>query len=319
MFTRKLGRSDIEVSALGLGCWTIGGAAWRGERANGWAGVEDADSIRAIHRALDLGLTFFDTADVYGAGHSETVVGQALAGKWDQVVVATKFGNCFDPRDKQIAGEDASPAYIRKACEASLKRLGTGVIDLYQLHLGNLGRDAALAARETLEELVQAGKIRYYGWGTDDPDNARLFAEGKHCTSIQHRLNLFEGNPKVLDVCDQFNLASINRTPLSKGLLTGRFDADTTFPKDDVRYGWNLKEGQMAEWLKRLDGIKEILTAGGRTLAQGALAWIWARNPHTIPIPGFRNAQQIEENAQAMAFGPLTPAQMKEIEGILGR
>jgi len=319
MFTRTLGRSGIVVSALGLGCWTIGGAAWRGERANGWSGVDDADSIRAIHRALDLGLTFFDTADVYGAGHSETVLGQALAGQWDKVVIATKFGNCFVPATKQIGGEDASPDYIRRACEASLKRLGAPRIDLYQLHLPALEWEAAIAARETLEELVQQGKIRYYGWSTDDPERARLFAQGPHCTAIQQRLNIFEGEPKVLDVCDEFNLASINRTPLSKGLLTGRFDADTTFPKDDVRYGWNLKEGRRAEWLAKLDQIKAILTTGGRTLAQGALAWIWGRNPHTIPIPGFRNAQQIEENAAAMSFGPLTPAQMREIAGILGR
>jgi len=131
-FYRQLGRSGIRISPMGLGCWAIGGPAWRGETPVGWGKVDDAQSIRAIHAALDLGITFFDTADVYGAGHSERVLGKALAGRRDQVVVATKFGNTFDEDTRQATGADASPEYIRAACEASLRRLNTDYIDLYQ-------------------------------------------------------------------------------------------------------------------------------------------------------------------------------------------
>ena len=319
MFTRKLGKSGIEVSALGLGCWTIGGRLWRDDMPAGWGEVDDAQSIRAVHRALDLGVTFLDTADVYGGGHSEVVLGKALAGRWDQVVLATKFGNVFDPETRQITGADACPEYIRKACEASLGRLKTDVIDLYQLHVGTLDPTEALMARDALESLVAEGKIRWYGWSTDDDARAAIFGQGTHCASIQHRLNVFEGNAKVLDVCDRFDLASINRTPLSKGLLTGRFDSSSTFPADDVRHGWNLAEGEMAAWLSKLQDIRDVLTSGGRTLAQGALAWIWGRSPRTIPIPGFRTVQQIDENAAAMDFGLLTDAEMAQIAEILGR
>ncbi|MDP9374823.1 MAG: aldo/keto reductase, partial [Chloroflexota bacterium] len=174
--TRRLGRSGVEVSALGLGCWAIGGQFWRDGRPRGWGQVDDAESIRALGRALDLGVTFFDTADVYGCGHSERVLARALAGRRDRVVIATKFGNVFDEASRQAFGTDTSPGYVRRACEASLRRLNTDYIDLYQFHVGNCGLDEALAVREALEGLVGEGKIRHYGWSTDRAENARLFA-----------------------------------------------------------------------------------------------------------------------------------------------
>ena len=162
------------------------------------------------------------------------------------------------------------------------------------------------------------GKIRWYGWSTDDPDRARLFAEGPHCTAVQQRLNVLEGSLETLAVCEELNLASVNRTCLGMGLLTGKFDAATTFPKDDVRHGWDFKKGLRAEQLGKLQELREVLTAGGRTLAQGALAWLWARSGKTIPIPGFKTVKQVEENIAAMDFGPLTDGQMNGISEILG-
>ena len=319
MFTRKLGRSGIEVSGLGLGCWAIGGPLWRGDQPAGWGQVDDAESIRAVHRALELGVTFIDTADVYGGGHSEEVLGKALAGKRDKVIIATKFGNAFD-QTKHITGADGSPAYVKQACEASLRRLKIDVIDLYQFHVGDYDPVKALATRDALEELVAAGKIRYYGWSTDDPARARIFAEGPHCVAIQQRLNIFEGNLETLAVCEKHNLASINRSPLAKGLLTGKFSADSAaLPEDDVRHSWNFQSGDIAKQLKKLQELRDILTAGGRTLTQGALGWIWAKSGQTIPIPGFKTVQQIEENAGALRFGPLSKAQMKQIDALLGR
>ena len=140
---RMLGRSGIQVSAVGLGCWAIGGPFWSGDMPVGWGEVDDDESMRAIRRALDLGVNFLDTSDVYGTGRSERVIARALQGRRDQVVIATKFGNLFDETKRQMAGADASPAYIRRACEASLKRLNTDIIDLYQFHLNGYDADRA--------------------------------------------------------------------------------------------------------------------------------------------------------------------------------
>jgi aryl-alcohol dehydrogenase-like predicted oxidoreductase len=318
MFTRTLGRSGIEVSGLGLGCWAIGGPFWRDGRPVGWGQVDDGESLRALGRALELGVTFFDTSDVYGCGHSERLLGQALAGKRSQTVIATKFGNTFDEGSRQITGADASPAYIRQACEASLRRLKTEYIDLYQLHLGSYDVEAALEVRETLERLADEGKIRSYGWSTDDAERARVFGAGPHYSAVQQRLSIFEGSRETLAVCEELGLASINRGPLGKGLLTGKFSADTHFPADDVRHGWSFSQGEQAEQLRMLAAIREALTTDGRTLAQGALGWLWARSAVTIPIPGFKSVAQVEENVGALGFGPLGEGQMQEIEGILG-
>lgn len=317
--TRILGRSGIAVSGLGMGCWAIGGPAWRDGRPIGWGDVDDAESVRAIHRALDLGVTLFDTADIYGAGHSERILGQALAGRRGQVVIASKFGQLFDETTRQAIGRDASPAYIRRACEASLRRLNTDYLDLYQFHIGDYDLERAGEVRETLEELVQAGKIRAYGWSTDDPTRARFFAEGPHCATIQQRLNIFEGNAETLAVCEAAGLGSLNRGPLAMGLLTGKFTADSTMPQNDVRSGWDFRAGVQAERLQQLDALRDVLTQDGRTLAQAALGWLWARSAITIPIPGFKTVAQVEENAAALRRGPLTAGQMAEIERILGR
>lgn len=318
---RVLGRSGVEVSAMGLGCWAIGGPFYRDGKPVGWGQVNDNESIRAIHRALELGITFFDTADVYGCGHSERILGQALAGRRDRVVIATKFGNVFDEETRQITGADASPDYIRRACEASLRRLQTDYIDLYQLHLGNYDLEKAPEVREALEQLVAEGKIRYYGWSTDDPQRARVFAEGEHCVAIQQRLNIFEGNLETLRVCETHQLASVNRGPLGMGLLTGKFTPQSTLPEDDVRRtrGWDFTQGEAAERLRMLERLRGVLTRDGRTLAQAALGWLWARSQVTIPIPGFKTVQQVEENAGAMRFGPLSAEQMREVDELLGR
>ena len=322
MLTRTLGRSGIQVSAMGLGCWAIGGPFWH----DGWVGYGDVDddaSIRAIHRALDLGVTFFDTADAYGCGHSERVLGQALAGRRDRVVIATKFGYVPDEAKRQITGTDASPQYIRQACEASLRRLNTDYIDLYQFHIHDYDLEKAVEVRETLEALVKEGKIRWYGWSLDNEqiEQIHLFAAGPHCTSIQHTLNIFIDDQPTLKLCEEFNLASINQGPLSRGILTGKFSADSTFAENDIRrrWGWNFREGRPAERLEQLAALREVLTQGGRTLAQAALGWIWAHSERTIPIPGFKTVAQVEENAGAMRFGPLTVEQMEQIEILLER
>ena len=323
---RTLGRSGIEVSALGMGCWAIGGPFWDGETPLGWGQVDDEESIRAVHAALERGVNFFDTANVYGAGHSERVLARAVSGRRSQVVIATKFNAVFDEGTRQVTGADISPQGIRTACEDSLRRLDTDYIDLYQFHDNGFPAENAAPVRETLENLVQAGKIRAYGWSTDFVDRAGVFAQGPKCTSIQLQLNVLDDNPAMIAFCEQHNLAAINRGPLAMGLLTGKYTPTTQVSADDVRgqkspeWMKYFKNGQPnPDWLAMRDAILEILTSRGRTVAQGALAWNWARSPQTIPIPGFRTVKQVEENAGAMEFGPLTPEQMSRIEAILKR
>jgi aryl-alcohol dehydrogenase-like predicted oxidoreductase len=309
---------------MGLGCWAIGGPFLMDGKPDGWGPVEDAESIRAIRRAIDLGVTFFDTADAYGTGHSERLLAQALKGYRDKVVIATKFGFTYDEDKRQLTGTDVSPTYIRRACEASLRRLQTDYIDLYQLHCGASPEEAEVIFN-TLAQLQAEGLIRTYGWSTSDPNNARFVAAHENGTAIQHGLNVFGDASEMLEVCAQHNLASINNSPLASGLLSGKYQANSVIPAGDFRaagHAWAIyfENGQpKPEFLDKLAAVREILTSQGRSLVQGALAWIWAKSDRTIPIPGFKTVAQVEENCAAMQFGPLTSAQMAEIDQLLER
>lgn len=324
MLTRKLGRSKIEVSALGLGCWAIGGPwTFDGHQA-GWGDVDDKESIRAIHYALDQGINFFDTAANYGCGHSERVLGHTLAGHRDRVVIATKFGYRVDEETKNVShygnphsGDVAS--HIRQDCEDSLRRLRIDCIDLYQFHVAYYLPEQTGEIRLTLEDLVAAGKIRFYGWSTDNPEAARVFSEGEHCVAIQHDLTVVKDAPQILQLCEEKKMASINRSPLGRGLLTGKYTSASTFPENDLRSRKNFADRWAKPILGNLNAIREVLTNDGRTLAQGALCWIWARSGCTLPIPGFRNVAQLEENIAALAFGPLSKKELKQIDELLSR
>ncbi|XID91702.1 aldo/keto reductase [Paenibacillaceae bacterium WGS1546] len=321
---KKIGKSGIEVSGLGMGCWAIGGPFTLDGLADGWGAVDDWQSIAAIHCALDAGIDFFDTADVYGTGHSEKLIGAAVKGRRDRVVLATKFGYAYEEDTKEAwTRYDVSPAYIRQACERSLKRLQTDYIDLYQIHVGVLSEEETRSAIGALEQLKRDGLIRSYGWSTWDPSCAKRFAAQSGGDAIQHTLNVLNDPAELVDVCESGGLASINNTPLAMGLLSGKFDASSRLPADDVRgsgHSWvtYFKDGApVPSMLNRLDNIREALTEGGRTLAQGALGWIWARSDAAIPIPGIRTEKQAEELAQAMAYGPLPEARMNEIRDLL--
>lgn len=320
---RILGRSGMEVSALGMGCWAMGGTTITsiasGSAKFGWGDVDDNESIRTVHAAIASGVNFFDTSDVYGAGHSEKVLGRALEGKRDKVVIATKFGYAFDAYTRQMIGPDTSPQYIRRACEGSLARLQTDHIDLYQLHIGEYDPNHLDDICDVLERLVEAGKIGSYGWITmpDRLEGARVFANRKNCTSIQYRLNVLEDAPEMLKLCNDNNLASIILAPLGMSLLTGKYNGKSSFSENDLRHGWDLNNGSMAKQLKQVEQLREVLTSDGRSIVQGALAWIWARDQNTVPIPGAKSVSQIEENAAAMQFGPLKQSQMDQIAQIL--
>ena len=325
MLKRALGKSKLEVSALGMGCWAIGGP-WTWDQPGetpypaGWGDTDDDESTRAVHTAIDLGVNFFDTAANYGAGHSEVVLGQALKGKRDKVVIATKFGHIVNEEKKTFYGyPDQIIKNVRTDVENSLRRLQTDYIDIYQLHAGDYDPKRALELQIILEELVSAGKIRWYGWSTDIVDSAREFAAGRHCTSIQFRLNAIYDNAAMRKVCAEFDLAGINKDPLNKGILTGKFNSTSKFPSNDIRSRADFSDPEIVKRLIIVDELRDILTSNGRTMAQGALAYIWALDERMVPIPGFKSVKQVKENAGAMQFGPLTDSQVKEIQTIVAK
>lgn len=336
MFKRRLGRSNIEISALGLGCMEIGG---RMKDNEGFlldssqkekqpmfvlGDVDDDASIRAIQFALDAGINFFDTAPAYGAGHSERLLGRALAGKRYKAVIATKFGKPIDEANNWFGRYTNAREVIqniRRECEDSLQRLGTDYVDLYQYHQMDYSLvEFVDEVIEILETLVIEGKVRFYGWSTDDPECARVFAQGPHCTALQHSLNVIRDAPELLRICDEFDQASIARGILGMGFLTGKYTAEnykSLLSAEDFRLRGD--SSFLIPLFNKLDKVRNILTSNGRTLAQGALAWVWARSGRTIPIPGFRSFSQVKENINAFNFGPLTPERMEQIEGLLER
>lgn len=323
MLKRKLGKSDLEVSALGMGCWAIGGPwtwAQPGQDAYpaGWGKIDDAESIRAIHTAVDLGITLFDTAANYGAGHSEVVLGKGLDGRRYKVVIATKFGHIVNEEAKTVHGDSAQILKnVRQDVENSLRRLQTEYIDIYQLHEGSYDPELAPALRDELEALVQEGKIRWYGWSTDSVERARVFADGAHCTSIQFRLNAIFDNIEMRQLCQEFNLAGLNKDPLNKGILTGKYTQSATFPEDDIRSQVSFAEDRIVRRLKTVEALREIFTAGGRTMAQGALCYILGLDERMVPIPGFKNVKQVEDNAGALAFGPMSTEEVAQVQAIV--
>lgn len=322
---KKRQYQQLEVSPMGLGCWAIGGPFWEGENPLGWGVVDDAESIRGIHAGLANGINFLDTADLYGAGHSERVLAKALSGRRDQVVISTKFGFQFEEKSRQVTGVGSSSDYIQQACENSLRRLGTDYIDLYHLHINDLPLAEADEVMGELEKLVAQGKIRYFGWSTDFADRGERLATYEKGASIQHQFNLFERNDALIGVCEEKQRLSINRGPLAMGLLSGKYIDGGEIQENDIR-------AKNPEWLKyfengkaspelanKFTAVREILTSEGRTPAQGALAWIWAQSDRCVPIPGFRTVEQVEGNARAMAYGALTREQVQEIDRILER
>jgi len=322
---RRLGGKGPEVSAIGVGTWALGGPYTFDGRDAGWGQVDDQVSFRALHTAIDHGARLIDTAASYGAGHSERVVGQALAqlpgDVRDQIVVATKFGLVFDEATRSGGGTDVSPAAIRTECEASLRRLGVEAIGLYQLHGGADGARGAEDVVAVLEDLVREGKIRWFGTSQDTPEIINVFARSPHAVSVQTQVNVFGWSQSVLATARAHNLSVLARSPLAMGLLSGRYTLDNRPAPGDVRLDtpwWSyFDDNAMASWLSRLERVRELLTTGGRSLVQGALSYLWAVDPAIIPLPGIRTPAQAEENIGALRFGPLPPEVAAEVTALL--
>lgn len=309
---------------IGMGCWAIGGLFWSGEIPVGYSGANDADSIQAIHAAWAAGVRVFDTSSVYGGGHSETLLGTALSQQPDAIIVS-KFGHSFDPEAKQMTGPKYDAAFIKDSITQSLKRLKRDQIDVMLLHLNGLSIAEATPVFDTLEELRAAGLIASFGWSTDFPESLNAFADRDGFAAVQHSMNLFFDAPSLSAVAATHNLVQLNRSPLAMGVLSGKYSTGTRVADDDIRSNgeqWQryfTNAGATPEYTRQLNAVRDLVTVGGRSLAQGALCWLLAKSQRTLPLPGAKNAKQAEENAGALDFGPLPDNIMAEIEVVLNR
>jgi aryl-alcohol dehydrogenase-like predicted oxidoreductase len=293
MQTRTLGRKGPTVSALGLGC--MGMSEFYGAR-------DDDASIATIHRALDLGVNFLDTSDIYGPHTNELLVGRAIADRRDEVVLATKFGVVRDPDNPMARGVNGTPEYVKQAADASLKRLGVDHIDLYYQHRV----DSATPIEETvgaLAELVQEGKIRYIGLSEAGPDTLRRANAVHQITALQTEYSLWSREPEdeILPTCRELGIGFVAYSPLGRGFLTGAIQSIDDLDEDDYRRIAPRFQGE--NFQRNLDlvtKIAELAAARAVTPAQLALAWVLAQGEDIVPIPGTKRRARLEENAAAV-------------------
>ncbi|MBI4227403.1 MAG: aldo/keto reductase [Candidatus Omnitrophica bacterium] len=311
MTTRRFGKIGWEIAPLGYGCWGLGGD---------WGPRDDTEGARALQRALALGVNFFDTAYVYGDGHSERLVGRVLRGwKGAPVYVATKV----PAKTMEWPAQPTTPAarafptdWIIRCTEASLKRLGVETIDLQQLHVWTDTWVEADEWRKGAERLKRDGKIRAFGVSINDhePDSAlRLVATGE-IDSVQVIYNLFEQSPehKLFPLCQEHGVAVIARVPFDEGSLTGAFTTETRFPRGDWRAGY-FKGTRLAETVERVDRLKEFLRPGVPTVSALALQFAIGHPAVSVVIPGMRRAAHVEANAAAVAGTPLTAEELARL------
>ena len=294
MKQRALGNTGLMISEIGMGCWAIGG----NRHGNSYGTTDDTRSIAAIHKALELGCTFFDTADVYGHGHSEEILGRALKGKGDRAIVATKVGGDFYGPMPQL---NFSEKYIRFACEESLKRLQRETIDLYQLHNPSLRMIQDGGLFEPLETLKQEGKIRFYGISIHDPLEGLAAMDSGNVAAIQVVYNLFrrEAADQLFPEAQKRGIAIIAREPLFNGFLAGTHSADSAFESGDIRQPW--PRAWKEQIVSAVELIRRDLSAKAEivTPAQAALRFVLEHEAVSVTIPGAKTPEQIEENLKA--------------------
>jgi aryl-alcohol dehydrogenase-like predicted oxidoreductase len=304
---RRLGKTGWQVSTISMGCWGIGGQ---------WGPVEEAEAIRTVHAALDRGVNLFDTADAYGSGVSEELVGKALRGRRDGVYIATKVGNFGRRQDVPLSY--ASPLHIELCCDASLGRMKLDTIDLYQCHIGDL-QDPSIFL-EAFEWLVERGKIRAYGISTNSLAVAQAFNRAGGCAAVQLNYSLLNRSAELdlLPWCAANDIGTLLRGPIAQGVLAGKFTPESRFD-DIVRVGWNEGAGR-EQFLKRLEQVEQIrfLERPGRTLAQAALMWTLTNPAVTCAISGAKDVAQMASNAGA-GEATLSEDELERLDAIVAR
>jgi aryl-alcohol dehydrogenase-like predicted oxidoreductase len=308
MQRRRLGPQGPEVSAIGLGCMGM---------SEFYGAGDEAESIATIHHAIDHGVDFLDTADMYGVGRNEELIGRALKGRRDQVFLATKFGNVRG-EDGSFKGVCGRPDYVRSACEASLRRLGVEVIDLYYQHRV----DADVPIEETvgaMAELVEAGKVRFLGLSEAAPATIRRAHATHPITALQTEYSLWsrDAEDEILPTVRELGIGYVAYSPLGRGFLTGQFRSPSDFPEDDYRRFHPRFTGEnFQKNLELVSEIERLAAEKGCTAAQLALAWVLAQGEDIVPIPGTKRVRWLQDNISAAQL-ELRPAELKRLDEIL--
>jgi aryl-alcohol dehydrogenase-like predicted oxidoreductase len=308
MQSRRLGTNGPTVSALGLGCMGM---------SEFYGATDDAESIRTIQRALELGVTFLDTADMYGVGANEQLVGRALAGRRDGVVLATKFGIVRDANDPSVRGVSGRPDYVRQACDASLRRLGVDHIDLYYQHRV----DPQTPIEETvgaMHELVQAGKVRYLGLSEASAATIRRAAAVAPIAALQSEYSLFtrDVEDEILPALRELGIGLVPYSPFGRGMLTGAIaSVDELAPNDFRRHNPRFQGENFTRNRTIAEQVAEVAREAGITPSQLALAWVLAQGDDVVPIPGTKRVKYLEENVRAVDVR-LAPEQLARLDQI---
>lgn len=312
---RKLGRSDLEVSEIGFGTWAIGGPAKLGQMEIGWGKVEDEISLRTLESCLDLGINFIDTADIYGNGHSEELIGKAYKNRRDQVVICTKGGNRTTPEGEW--GKDFSQDWIKRACEASLQRLQTNYIDIYLYH-NPRGEIKFLSEEfEVLEKLKAEGKIRFYGVSIASIEEGLKFLECGCGEAIEAVYNILErdAEEKLFPTAQSNGVGIIGRVPLCSGFLTGKFKPDVVFAQNDNRSSLSR---DVIQWrIEKTEKLRRLVADGSRTMAQLSLQFCLSNSAVSVIIPGAKTPEQLRENAKASELKSLTKEELSYVNEIV--